>query len=66
MARAMVWGWLSAVVLLSSGCAATSVRTFAYEQAHGGECITLAPSGLLDVRPLILPDHAALPPYCFR
>jgi hypothetical protein len=36
----MVWGWLSAVVLLSSGCAATSVLTFAYEQAHGGECIS--------------------------
>ncbi|HEY0859026.1 MAG TPA: hypothetical protein VGE16_18310, partial [Albitalea sp.] len=38
--RAVGWGGVAAAAFLTSGCAATSVLTFAYEQANGGQCIS--------------------------
>jgi hypothetical protein len=38
--RAGVWGLAVAAAGLLSGCAATSVLTFAYEQANEGQCIS--------------------------
>lgn len=38
--RTLRWSALAAVAALASGCAATSVLTFAYEQANEGQCIS--------------------------
>jgi hypothetical protein len=40
MARTLAGTAFMGVVMLTGGCAATSVLTFAYEQANGGECIS--------------------------